>query len=58
MAYYPIYAIVRGESDDPNCSSADLCRSVGAPQYRLVLIIPIKDKVVPILQITFQWGLI
>ena len=29
-----------------------------APQYWLVLIIHIKDKVVPILQITFQWGLI
>ena len=32
--------------------------TVVVPHYKLVLIIHIKDKVVPILQITFQWGLI
>ena len=37
----------------------DTVMGEGVPLYRwLVLIIHIKDKVVPILQITFQWGLI
>ena len=47
---------VRGDGDDPWYRA--LCTAGYAPQYRLVLIIHIKDKVVPILQITFQWGLI